>query len=51
VARELEAQVWPLFAARKLRAVTHTVMPLARAADAHRLMEAAGQRGKILLQP
>ncbi len=51
VARALEAEVWPLFAAGRLRPVTHTVLPLAKAAEAHRLMEAAGHRGKILLTP
>jgi NADPH:quinone reductase-like Zn-dependent oxidoreductase len=27
------------------------VLPLAEAAEAHRLMESAGHRGKILLRP
>ncbi len=51
VARALEAEVWPLFAAGRLRPVTHAVLPLAEAAEAHRMMEAAGHRGKILLAP
>lgn len=51
VAAELEARVWPLFAAGRLRAVTHAVLPMAEAAQAHVLMEAAGLRGKILLTP
>ena len=51
VARDLEARVWPLFAAGKLRPVTHTVLPLDQAAQAHAMMEAAEHRGKILLQP
>ena len=51
VARALEAEVWPLFAAGRLRSVTHAVLPLAEAAEAHRMMEAAGHRGKILLTP
>lgn len=50
VASDLRDKVWPLFAAGKLRAVTHTVLPLAEAAEAHRLMESAGQQGKILLR-
>jgi len=29
--------------------VTHAVLPLAEAAEAHRMMEAGGLRGKILL--
>ena len=51
IARDLEAEVWPLFAAGRLRTVTHTVLPLAEAAKAHAMMEAAGHRGKILLTP
>ncbi|HSF93824.1 MAG TPA: NAD(P)H-quinone oxidoreductase [Thermohalobaculum sp.] len=49
VAADLEARVWPLFAAGKLRSVTHAVLPLTEAAKAHEAMEAAGLRGKILL--
>ena len=51
IARALEARVWPLFGEGRLRTVTHAVLPLAEAAEAHRLMEAAGHRGKILLAP
>ncbi|HUF55900.1 MAG TPA: NAD(P)H-quinone oxidoreductase [Thermohalobaculum sp.] len=51
VARELEDQVWPLFAEGRLSTVTHAVLPLAEAAKAHEMMEAAGHRGKILLRP
>lgn len=50
VAADLALQVWPLFANGKLKAVTHTVLPLEQAAQAHVLMESAGQQGKILLQ-
>jgi putative PIG3 family NAD(P)H quinone oxidoreductase len=50
VARELEAQVWPLFADGRLKPVVGTTLPLAEAAEAHRLMERAGHRGKIVLQ-
>ncbi len=49
VAAELEAKVWPLFAAAKLRAVTDATFPLAAAADAHRRMEAGDHVGKIVL--
>ncbi|MEM8958715.1 MAG: NAD(P)H-quinone oxidoreductase [Pseudomonadota bacterium] len=51
VAAELREKVWPLFTAGKLRPVTHTVLPLDRAGEAHVLMESAGHRGKILLTP
>jgi putative PIG3 family NAD(P)H quinone oxidoreductase len=51
VATALTERVWPLFAAGRLRTVTHTVLPLADACKAHALMEAAGHHGKILLRP
>ncbi|VVT33354.1 NADPH:quinone reductase and related Zn-dependent oxidoreductase [Roseovarius sp. EC-HK134] len=50
VAEALHETVWPLFAAQKLRPVTHRVLPMAEAAEAHRLMEAAEHHGKILLR-
>jgi putative PIG3 family NAD(P)H quinone oxidoreductase len=50
VARELEAKVWPLFAAGTLKPVVGTTLPLAQVAEAHRLMERAGHRGKIVLE-
>ena len=50
VARQLEAQVWPLFATGKLKSVVGTTLPLAQAGEAHRLMEQAAHRGKIVLQ-
>jgi putative PIG3 family NAD(P)H quinone oxidoreductase len=43
--------VWPLVAAGQIRPVIDTVLPLAEAAEAHRLMEADGHIGKILLRP
>lgn len=49
IARQLRETVWPLFGAGKLKPVTGTTLPLAAAADAHKLMEAAGHTGKILL--
>ncbi|WP_407704278.1 NAD(P)H-quinone oxidoreductase [Thermohalobaculum xanthum] len=50
VARELEAEAWPLFKAGKLRTVTHKVLPMAEVVEAHRMLEAGGHRGKILLK-
>ena len=49
IARQLRETVWPLFGAGKLKPVTGTTLPLTAAADAHKLMEAAGHTGKILL--
>jgi NADPH2:quinone reductase len=51
VAGDLAARVWPMFAAGRLRSVTHAVLPFAEAARAHAMMEAGGLRGKILLTP
>ena len=48
--RALEAQVWPLLAAGTVRPVIHATFPLARAADAHRMMEASEHIGKIVLE-
>lgn len=50
-ATALGQQVWPLFAANRLKTVTTHVLPMAEAAQAHRLMEAAQHTGKILLVP
>jgi len=41
--------VWPLVAAGKVRPVVDTVLPLAQASQAHRLMEAGEHIGKIML--
>lgn len=49
VARELEAEVWPLVEAGRIRVVTRQTFPLAQAADAHALMESARHTGKIIL--
>ena len=51
VAADLATMVWPLFAheTSKLRVTTYTSFPLAEACKAHKLMESANKRGKILL--
>ena len=51
VAADLRKRVWPLFASGALSAQTHKVFPFEQAADAHRMMEEAAHRGKILLSP
>ncbi len=51
VVTELRNQVWPKIAAGTIRTVTNEVFPLARAAEAHARMQAAGHTGKILLVP
>lgn len=49
VADEIARSVWPLVAEGRLRPVVDATFPLARAADAHRRMEAGGHVGKIVL--
>jgi len=41
--------VWPLVAEGRIRPVVHTTLPLSGAGDAHALMEAGDNVGKILL--
>jgi len=50
VAASLEREVWPLIAAGKVKPVIHATFPLARAADAHALMETSAHIGKIVLE-
>jgi NADPH:quinone reductase len=49
IARSLEARVWPLLESGAVTPVIHAVLPLARAAEAHRLMESSQHIGKIVL--
>ncbi|WP_121067746.1 NAD(P)H-quinone oxidoreductase [Chachezhania antarctica] len=51
VAADVREKVWPLFENGTLRSVTHAVLPLSEAAEAHRMMESATHHGKILLKP
>jgi len=41
--------VWPLVASGAVRPIVHARMPLAQAADAHRLLESSTHIGKVLL--
>jgi NADPH:quinone reductase len=50
IAAALEARVWPLLAAGRCKPLIHAVLPLAKAADAHALMESSAHIGKIVLQ-
>jgi putative PIG3 family NAD(P)H quinone oxidoreductase len=43
-------QVWPMVADGRVRPVVHATLPMDRAGDAHRLLEAGGVVGKLLLQ-
>ncbi|RPD44664.1 NAD(P)H-quinone oxidoreductase [Hymenobacter sediminis] len=49
LAAEVERHVWPLLAAGSVRPVIHATLPLAQAADAHRLLESSAHIGKIVL--
>ena len=49
IATELEGKVWPLIEQGKIRTATRQTFPLAKAGEAHALMERAGHIGKILL--
>ena len=50
IARALEAKVWPLLAAGKIKPVIDSIFPLAQAADAHARMESSAHIGKIMLE-
>lgn len=49
IATALEEKVWPLLAAGRVRPLIDRTLPLAEAAEAHRLMERGGHIGKIML--
>jgi NADPH:quinone reductase len=49
IAQALRARVWPLFESGKLKPVIHATFPLAKAAEAHRMMDADQNTGKIVL--
>jgi putative PIG3 family NAD(P)H quinone oxidoreductase len=49
IARALEKDVWPLLESREVAPVIHATLPLAEAAEAHRLLESGTLVGKIVL--
>jgi putative PIG3 family NAD(P)H quinone oxidoreductase len=49
IARALEAEVWPLIEAGRVRPLVDSTFPLERAAEAHRRMESRAHVGKIVL--
>jgi NADPH:quinone reductase len=49
IATELREKVWPVLDAGRCAPVIHATFPLARAADAHRMMESSAHIGKIIL--
>jgi NADPH2:quinone reductase len=50
LARELEANVWPLLAGGRLAPIIDSTFPLTEAAEAHRRMESGRHIGKIVLR-
>ncbi|WP_336921633.1 NAD(P)H-quinone oxidoreductase [Aquipuribacter sp. SD81] len=51
ICADVVRDVWPLVAAGRVRPVVDRVLPLADAAEAHRVLEAGEHVGKVLLQP
>ncbi len=49
VCAEVVARMWPMFGDGRVKPVVHATLPLAQAAQAHRMLEAGGAVGKILL--
>jgi putative PIG3 family NAD(P)H quinone oxidoreductase len=49
IAEALKAEAWPLIEAGRIRPVIHATFPLARASEAHALMESSAHVGKIVL--
>ncbi|NYT85454.1 NAD(P)H-quinone oxidoreductase [Pollutimonas harenae] len=49
IAQSLKTRVWPLLEAGKIRPIVHATFPLERACDAHAMMDAGEQIGKIVL--
>jgi NADPH:quinone reductase-like Zn-dependent oxidoreductase len=49
ICAEVTDRVWPMIGDGRVRPVTHATLPLAEAAEAHRMMEAGGVHGKIVL--
>jgi putative PIG3 family NAD(P)H quinone oxidoreductase len=49
IAKALRDKVWPLIAAGRVEPIINATYPLARAAEAHALMESGSNSGKIVL--
>jgi NADPH2:quinone reductase len=49
IASELEEHVWPLLERGEVRPLVHRTLPLSRASEAHRLLEAGDVIGKVVL--
>lgn len=49
IARSLQRHVWPLLESGRIKPIVHQTFPLDRACDAHAMMEAGEQIGKLIL--
>jgi putative PIG3 family NAD(P)H quinone oxidoreductase len=49
IIREVQRHVWPLVATGAIAPVIHSVVPMPRAAEAHRLLEEGTAMGKVVL--
>ncbi len=50
ICQELVGKLWPLIDAGEVKPITHEVLPVEQAADAHRKMEEGGILGKLVLK-
>ncbi|WP_246665688.1 zinc-binding dehydrogenase [Shinella sp. AETb1-6] len=50
IARDVTRHLLPLLGENEIRPVISAVLPLTKAADAHRLLESGGNFGKIVLE-
>ncbi|MGH3785707.1 MAG: NAD(P)H-quinone oxidoreductase [Pseudonocardiaceae bacterium] len=48
---DIVTRLWPLFATAQIKPIVHAVLPLSEADQAHRMLEAGGIIGKLLLTP
>lgn len=51
IVADVRAHAWPMLTDGRLRPVVHARLPLARAGDAHRLLDSGEVFGKVLLVP
>ena len=51
IARSVEAEVWPLIEAGRIKPIVDSILPLAKVAEAHVRMAGSSHIGKILLTP
>ncbi len=49
ICADVVARLWPMFGDGRVEPVVHATLPLAQAAQAHRILEAGGAVGKVLL--